>query len=325
MKVTIQDIANMAGVSKSTVSRYLNNGYVSKENKEKIKRAIEKTGYQTNFFAKRLKSKKSYLIGVIIPRMDSYTATKTLKGIGERLQTLDYEMFISITNLDLKKELKYIRKFYLQGVDGIIVLASEIIDEHYKLVEELPIPILFVGQEDEKLKHISIDDIKVGQLMGEFIKEKGHKNIVYMGVSERDNAVGVNRKRGFMKAFEGDNYRINFVKTDFSFENSYKKAKEAILYDPSAIVCATDNIAIGVLRYLQENNIQVPEFISIAGFGGYNVGAAVYPPLTTVYIDYYKLGKKAAESIMDLIDGKDIENKPDIELKLIERQSVSNL
>ncbi len=136
--------------------------------------------------------------------MDSYTATKTLKGIGERLQTLDYEMFISITNLDLKKELKYIRKFYLQGVDGIIVLASEIIDEHYKLVEELPIPILFVGQEDEKLKHISIDDIKVGQLMGEFIKEKGHKNIVYMGVSERDNAVGgVNRKRGFMKAFEG--------------------------------------------------------------------------------------------------------------------------
>lgn len=96
----------------------------------------------------------------------------------------------------------------------------------------MPIPILFVGQEDEKLKHISIDDIKVGQLMGEFIKEKGHKNIVYMGVSERDNAVGgVNRKRGFMKAFEGgDNYRINFVKTDFSFENSYKKKQKKLFY-----------------------------------------------------------------------------------------------
>lgn len=146
MKTTIQDIANMAGVSKSTVSRYLNNGYISEENKSKINKIIQETGYRSNFFAKRLKSKKSYLIGVVIPRMESSTTNKILRGIEEELEKSKYEMFISISNLKVKKELDFIEKFNLKGVDGIIVLTTEITKKHYELTEEISIPTLFIGQ-----------------------------------------------------------------------------------------------------------------------------------------------------------------------------------
>ena len=108
MKITIGDIANMAEVSKSTVSRHLNNGYVSEENKNKINKIIEETGYRSNFFAKRLKSKKSYLIGVVIPRMESFASNSMLIGIEAELERSKYEMFISISNLKVEKELDFI-------------------------------------------------------------------------------------------------------------------------------------------------------------------------------------------------------------------------
>ena len=86
MKVTITDIANMVGVSKSSVSRYLNGGYVSEENSKKIQEAIEKTEFKSNFFARRLKAKNSRLIGIIIPRFDSYTTGKILESINNELE-----------------------------------------------------------------------------------------------------------------------------------------------------------------------------------------------------------------------------------------------
>jgi len=325
MKVTIKDIAEMAGVSKSTVSRYLNEGYVSEENREKISEAIEKTGYKTNFFAKRLKSKRSHLIGVIVPRLDSFTATKTLKGISEQLERVDYEMFISITNLNIDREIEYIKKFYLQGVDGIIVSSSIITEKHYEIVKGLPIPVLFVGQEDDRLNCISIDDRLAGYLLGEYIRNQGHRDIVYLGVNEKDKAVGFERKSGFMEAFNEDYHNINFVETDFFFQNAYKKAEKVMEYNPSAIVCATDNIAIGVIRYLSENDYKIPEEVSIAGFGGYDIGTAIHPPLTTVAIDYRGLGKKAAKSILNLIDDEKLEEEYNIGLKLIKRESVREL
>lgn len=325
MKVTIQDIADMAGVSKSTVSRYLNGGYVSEENKEKIAEIIKKTGYQTNFFAKRLKAKKSHLIGVVIPRLDSFTATKTLKGIGEKLEAVDYEMFISITNLNIDKELEYISKLYLQGVDGIIVLASKITDKHYKLINRLPIPVLFTGQQDKRLNWISIDDRKIGYRMGDFIKNQGHRNIVYLGVSDEDQAVGIDRKEGFIEAFNGVDGKIEFVETDFSFEHAYEKAEEVMGYNPTAVVCATDNIALGVIRYLVENKYNVPDTVSVAGFGGYAVGTAIHPPLTTIAIDYKGLGNKAGKGILSLINGKKLYEETDVKFQLIKRKSVGYL
>jgi len=326
-KVTIQDIANMVNVSKSSVSRYLNNGYVSEENTKKIKEAIEKTGFQTNFFAKRLKTKKSGLIGIVIPRIDSVTVGKFLTGINKRLKENDYQGIILISELDIEKELSNINSLHQQGVDGIVINSMAITKKHIELTSKLSIPTIFTGQKNEFTNYIKIDDYEAGQIMGNYFKSMGHTDIVFLGVNEWDQAVGVDRKNGFMDAIKENNSECNIrcVETDFSFINAYNKASEVLKYSPTAIVCATDNICLGVLRYLHENNIKVPEEVSVAGFGGYDIGSVSYPTLTTVAFDYELIGTKTAQGILDLIEGKELQENDEASLKLIERESVKSI
>lgn len=325
MKVTIQDIANMVGVSKSTVSRYLNGGYVSEENMKKISEAVEKTGFTSNFFAKRLKADNSKLIGVILPRIDSFTAGKLLKSINRRLEEKGYQIIILSSELSKQKELECIDKFHKQGVDGIIVMAFEITKETIAMANKLTIPIIFTGQNNNLLKCIKIDDKKAGRMLGDYIKEKGHRDIVFLGVSEKDKAVGVERKQGFYEAFEDVSCNINFVKTGFSFEGAYNASKEVLKYNPTAVIGATDNIILGFIRYAFENGYNIPNDFSVAGFGGYDVGLAVHPTITTIFIDYEALGKKAADSIVAAIELEEIKDETETALKLVERDSVKTI
>lgn len=326
-KVTIQDIANMVNVSKSSVSRYLNNGYVSEEKAAKIKEAIEKTGFETNFFAKRLKTKRSQLIGIILPRIDSVTVGKLLNGINKVLSENNYQGIILTSELDVNKELLNINSLYQQGVDGIIVNSIAITKEHIKLINKLGVPVMFTGQKNELVDYIKIDDYKAGYIMGEYLRYNNHKNVVFLGVSEEDKAVGLDRKKGFIDGFKTDNIgsKVNFVQTDFSFIHGYEKAGEALKFDPTAIVCATDNICLGVFRYLHEKSIRIPDDISVAGFGGYDIGAVSYPALTTIAFDYEDIGKKSAQKILDLIDEKEVLEENVSTLRLIERESVRKL
>ena len=155
----------------------------------------------------------------------------------------------------------------------------------------------------------------------------GHTNIAYLGVNEWDKAVGVDRKNGFIDAVKENNPEcdVKFIETDFSFINAYNKANEVLEYKPTAIVCATDNICLGILRYLHENNIKVPEEVSVAGFGGYDIGTVSYPTLTTVAFDYELIGMKTAQGILDLIEGKEWDENNETLLRLVERESVKSI
>lgn len=325
MKVTIKDIANMVGVSKSTVSRYLNGGYVSEDNSAKISEAIQKTGFRSNFFAKRLKSDKSNLIGVIIPRLDSVTTGKILKSIYKRLEEKGYQTIILTSELDKDKELNDMMKLNAQGVDGIIVMAFDITKENIALSNKFTIPVLFTGQQNSLVKCITIDDRRAGHLLGEYIKSKGHKNIVFLGVSEKDKAVGIERKQGFYDAFKGTDCNITFIETNFSFNGAYEVAEDVINCNPTAVIGATDNIVLGFIRYAFEKGYSIPDDISVAGFGGYDVGLAVHPTITTIDIDYGALGRRAADSIIASVELEEIINEEEISLKLVERESVKSL
>lgn len=321
MKVTISDIAKMAGVSKSTVSRYLNNGYVSEVNKEKIKEAIDKTNYQVNFFAQALNAERSQLIGVIVSRYSSFTANQTLKGISKSLEELGYEMFVASSNLNPIEELKQIEKFINMGVDGVISLTSKITDDHISLSKESKVPVLFLGQSHPDIPTLSIDDYQVGKKAAEYLKDKNFNKIMYLSVSDKDEAVGHYRKRGFIDHIDQN---IQVLESDFSFEKAYESAREILEQDIDALVCTTDNMAIGVMRYFLEQNISVPEDISVLSFGGYDVSAAIHPPLTTISINYEGLGNQASSYLFNLMEDRNYRPKTNLyeDFYLIERMSV---
>lgn len=273
-KLTIQDIANLAGVAKSTVSRYLNNGYVSKEKAMLIDKVIRETGYKSNFFAKRLKTKQSKLIGIVMPRLDSFSAGKY--------------------------------------------------DNHLKLINQANIPIIFTGQSHDKVNFIKVDDINAGKLMGEYIASLNHQQVVFLGVSPQDNAVGVDRYEGFKQGFLANNPqgKISFVQTDYSLEQAYNLGDTIVSFNPSAVICATDNIALGLLRYFHEKKIHVPQDISLAGFGGYPVGSISYPSLTSLAFDYKHLGIKTVEKLLSMLQNQPVTSEYDHNMNLIIREST---
>lgn len=315
--MTINDVAKAAGVSKSTVSRYLNDGYVSKVNRIKIKEAIDKTGYRSNLFARGLKTNKSHLIAIVLPRLDSFTAVQTLEGINTILSKFGYQMVVVPKNTIEEDELTYIKKLSAQGFDGVIVVAHAITDEHIKLVKSSTIPILFTGQNHSDANCYALDDYAIGKSVADFVNTLNPQNILYLSVSESDVAVGVNRKQGLI---ENVNSPVRTLITGFRHEDAYRIMKEesdTIKFD--IVIGATDNIAIGAIRYLKERNILIPEDVKVIGIGDYDLNSMITPALTTLHIDYFAFGKNAAHTMLSLLGVTDESNQ---ELKAIEYNMV---
>ena len=327
MKKTISDIAQIAGVAKSTVSRYLNGGSVSDATKEKIKRAIQETGYIPNTFAQSLKAKKTNIIGTIVPRLDSYASSLTLIGIDEQLKELNYQMLISNSNQDLEREIENIYTLANQKVAGIILLATQVTDQHIEAFRKIDIPVLLVGQQHNEVYSFIHDDYGAAYHMGQYILTKGHRRIGYLGVTEHDIAVGVNRKQGFKKAMDTKaDCEVKYYETSFNIEDAIQTASEIIEeFHPSILVCATDNIALGALKAAYMKGLRVPEDLSITGFGGYQVTEVIHPALTTVKFYYKEVGQMAAGNIVKLINEEEIEKISISQYEIIERESVDNI
>ena len=228
-----------------------------------------------------------------------------------------------MSQLQEKKELENIVKFSQQGVDGIIVDSVGITPRHVALTRQLDMPLVYTGQQREGLRCLKIDDYAAGRLMGAYLRQMGHVRAVFLGVSEKDRAVGIDRKQGFIDAFaEGrPDARVTFMETGFDFFSAYNRGPELLTAGATVIVGATDNISLGVLRYFYERGIRVPDDISVAGFGGYDVGAVVYPALTSVYFDYELVGMKTAQYMLDAIAGA-TSHLGGLPLHFLERESV---
>jgi LacI family transcriptional regulator, sucrose operon repressor len=324
--ITIADIAQLAGVAKSTVSRYLNGGSVSETTKRKIEHVIKETGYTPNTFAQSLKAKKTNIIGTIVPRLDSYATSRTLIGIDEQLRELNYQMLISNTSQDLEREIENIYTLAKQKVAGIILLATQITDAHLEAFHQLQIPVLLVGQQHEDIYSLIHNDYEAAYEIGRYVLEKGHRKIAFLGVTEKDIAVGVKRKEGFKRAVqEKEDCEVRYYETSFNIGEALIKVPSIIdEFNPSILVCATDNIALGALKAAYSKGLRIPTDLSITGFGGYEVTEMMHPGLTTAKFYYKEAGRMAAQSMVKLVNGEEIAKLTLSNYEIIERESVDN-
>lgn len=324
--VTINDIAKKAGVAKSTVSRYLNNGSVSEKTRKKIEKVIIETNYKPNTFARSLKAEKTNMIGVIIPRLNSPATIDVLEGIDKIAYEKGYQLIITNSDQNQKRELENIQSLAKQKVEGIIMLTTILTPEHNKLIQNLEIPFLSIGQKIEQVHSIIHDEEHAGEEIAKYALKLGHKDFLYVGVTEEDEAVGVKRKNSFLSYMDKQNdVKVDVVITGFSRKKAYKQAKK-ILPETKAtyIVCATDNIAIGFLKAAETLNYSIPHDFSLSGFGGYDAADLVTPSLTTIYYPYKDLGKKALKTIDLLIKKEDVPLVQTISNKLLSKKSTSN-
>ncbi len=326
-KLTMGDIAKMAGVGKSTVSRYFNGGYVKEETREKIRKVVEENNYEPNPVAQLMKAKQSKLIGVVTPTLDSVTSARMIMMFDEYLRHYDYTPLIMNTNHNELREIKSIDNLWKLNVDGIVLLATDITMAHANLASKLDIPIIFVGQEFKSGYSIVYDDYQAGFDIGCYGADMGHENIVYMGVNQKDEAVGIIRKKGVLDGLKSKGIdHVKYLEADFSFETSRRViSKNLDHHQPTLIICATDNMALACFKEIRNRGLQVPEDISLIGFGGYEYSDLVSPSITTIRYDNEDAGYYAAESLLKLINGEEIEKKKIISYIFQEGESVKKL
>lgn len=296
--LTINDIALKANVAKSTVSRFLNDGSVSPKTAAKIKKIIDETGYRPNMFAKSLKAKKSGLIGVIIPRLGSVATDTVVQSLDRYLRETENRLLIVNTEQLVSRELEAIETFAKQKVDFIVLLATTLTEEHYQLMDKVEVPIIVVGQKSERTLSVSYDDYMAGQLIGKHILSSRMKKVLFVGVSDVDKAVGIDRKLGVYDALGTDKtIDVEFVETTFQLFDAYRMAKRILPDHKIYIAAATDNIALGFLKAIYEKERRVPQDFLLSGFGGYDSVWAVHPALTTIKYPYEKAGQVVSEMI----------------------------
>ncbi|MDO4942547.1 MAG: LacI family DNA-binding transcriptional regulator [Lachnospiraceae bacterium] len=312
--MTIADIAKMAGVSSAAVSRYFNNGYISKEKREAIQKVVEETGYRPSVQAQTLRTKKTKMIGVILPRINSAAMSSVVEGVLSVLDENDYRLLLANTQNNPKKELEYLDFFSQKQVDGIIFVGTVFTPKHRKALDNLEIPVVIVGQHLDGYYCVYHDDYHAAYDLTKLFIDQGRNKIGFIGVFELDEAAGLERRKGFiyaaaMSGLEGieDRYEI----ANFSIESGYEKAKSLMerYPDTDGIVCATDAIAVGAMRYLKEIGKRIPEDVMLTGHGDSDMAYVTTPTLSTVHFSYDKSGSIAANMIMDMVNKKDVDIK----------------
>lgn len=327
-KLTMSDIAKMAGVGKSTVSRYFNGGYVKNETKEKIRKVIEKYNYEPNVLAQMLKAKKTNIIGIITPTLDSITSSRMIMSMDEYVRSKGYTPLIINTNHDELRELKSIQNFSKLNVDGIVLLATHLTMAHQKMTTDLNLPIVILGQSFKYGISVVYDDYNAGYDLGKYVADHGHKDILVVGVNNKDEAVGVIRKQGIYDALhDGGVKNIHFIESTFSFDYTLSKISEYLNQHtlPTIIICLTDNQALACYKELTLRGLKVPEDVSLAGFGGYEASELITPNLTTIRFENEEAGCIAGKAIIDLIEEEKVDKEMRIDYVLIEGESVKKL
>ena len=327
-KLTIVDIAKMAGVGSTTVSRYFNGGNLKKETREKIKKIVEEYNYTPNTFAKALKGTDSKIIGVIVPCLHSYVSSNTLKYIDKNLKENNYETLIMNADFDEEKQLDYIRKLARMNVDGIILLPTTMSKSYESTIKSIDVPVVLLGQEGEYTYSVEYNDFNAARDLSNFVLACGHRKIAYLGVGEEDIAVGYYRKLGFMTTLEKYNLSpVDILITNFGMEDSYRLTNENIdkLKKATCLICATDNLAYGAIKALEENGLNVGTDYSVAAFGDYASSALLKSPLTTIKFDLEDAAQKTVEMLLNVIKKKETEMKILIGYDLKTRSSVVDL
>ncbi|TMN21536.1 LacI family transcriptional regulator [Lentibacillus cibarius] len=326
---TIKEIAEMANVSRSTVSRALNNsGYVSEEARKRINQVIEKTGYVPSEHAKSLRTKKTKVIGVIVPTIHTETSGKIVAGIDHELAKHGYQILLATTNLNRKKELEYLDLLQVRQVDGIILLGTNTQQQLVEKLNTLSVPVVVIGQELEGIISVVNDDEGAAMELTSYLISQGHTRIGFIGVDETDRAVGYMRKQGYLKAM--NHHRLP-VKSEWMQEavfdiDSGHDAMQRILQQPnhpSAVFAATDRLAVGAISFLKRADFRIPTDIAVAGIGASEIATYIDPPLTTVEYQYELAGEHAARQILSQASGStEVHEKIVLDYRLSIRDSV---
>ncbi|WP_394245081.1 LacI family DNA-binding transcriptional regulator [Vibrio astriarenae] len=328
-KATVYDVAKSAGVSVSTVSRYLNRtSYIVKQKVDLIERAMAELDFHPKTTKTSSISKRNMVLGVVTPTFDSPFTSAIIGGIYIEITNSAYRLEIEATQWTPSRERKLIIQMLRQKVDGLVLIVPSLsVEEIKKLTGDLPVVI--VGKSGGNLfKSLTVDNQLGGYIATNHLIQLGHKNIVH-AFGTRTSHDSLQRHIGYKTSLKaaGIEYDNNLVieggyESQMSFDSMIELIDKDVKF--TAVFASNDNSAFGIIQALYQRDLKVPSDVSVIGFDDLLVSRFFVPTLTTIKQPLGDLGQLSIKSILDLIS----HNSSDYVVPpatLIERESTSRV
>ncbi|KYH30408.1 MULTISPECIES: LacI family DNA-binding transcriptional regulator [Clostridium] len=332
MSVTIKDIAKLANVSHTTVSRALNDSpFINDETKNKIKAIAKQLNYVPNYNAKSLVLDKSYTIGLFFSTIYKGTSPgffyETVKGVSSEIED-KYNLVVK--GISDYKEFSSINR---KRFDGIIVMSQSDKDNMfiYNAIEkEIPIVVLNREVEADSVVNILSGDRKGAYNAVDYLIKNGHKDIAIIEGAKVFKST-YERKEGFLNALIDNDIPVKseyMVQGEYDMESGYLAMKKLLSLPkiPTAVFCSNDDMAVGAFKAAFEAKLSIPDDISIMGFDNNVFSPYLTPALTTVQRSIEKVSKQGAKKLLEIINsGEKKGERIYIDTELIIRESVKKL
>ncbi|MCU5771790.1 LacI family DNA-binding transcriptional regulator [Erwiniaceae bacterium BAC15a-03b] len=309
-RISLQDIATLAGVTKMTVSRYLRTPHkVASSTGEKIAQIIEEINYVPNRAPEMLLSARSYTIGVLIPSFKNQIFADLLAGIEAATKEGRYQTLIANYNYNSQAEEEQIINLLSWNIDGIILSEKSHTLRAVKYLRAAKIPVVEVMDTEGGCldMEVGFNNFNAGYDMTKTLLEQGRRQIIYFG--SQDDRRDDHRFRGYSQAMAERGlsaHRVN-PKSISSQQLGARMLESALQEFPTldAIFCTNDDLSLGALLWCQRRGIAVPQQIAIAGFHGLDISREMYPSVASVITPRYAIGYTAAELLLKKIGNAD--------------------
>jgi len=338
-RATSQDVAELAGVSRTTVSLILNEVpgvQISEETRRRVLAAARKLNYYPNAAARSLASRRTQTIGLVLCQSpdrifaDAFLP-EVLRGIGDITRERDFRVLLQSVD-DVTKEDAYINLVRGKQIDGIILSGPRSDDRQLLQLKKDGFPIVLLGQlKGSGINFVDVDNVGGAKMAVEHLIRLGHQRIGMITNAPLQYTASQDRLAGYRLALEENSlpYDEQLVRYgDFREESGYQAMRELLACSPplTAVFVASDLVAFGAMEAIKEAGLRIPQEVAIVGFDDVCLAPYVDPPLTTVRLPAYELGTSAADMLIKMIEGEELkESQVLLQAELLIRESCGSL
>lgn len=329
---TMQDVADLAGVSTMTVSRALKpDTSVGAATRERIQQAAEQLGYLLNTNAASFASHKTGFVAVTIPSINNANFADTLTGLTDGLRDTHLQVLLGHTNYSVEEEERLVEQFLQRRPEAIVVTGGAHTDRCRKLLSNSGIPVIEIwdSPSDPIDEYIGFSNAKAGALMVDHFTSLGFTKIGFIGGDEARDTRGLHRRLGFvsrLKELGLETHRlVSIGSPPVTMREGIKTMTELLERwpDTQAVMCVSDLCAYGAISHCLRNNIKVPDDIAVAGFGAYDIAEVSNPTITTVDVGAQQIGASTAALISNRLFSTDNKVVHDCEPRIIIGESTT--
>ena len=333
MNITIKEVAKLAGVSPSTVSRVISDSSrISDETKKVVRKAMGELGYHPNAIARSLVNRSTNTIGIVMPQSPQSALLnpffpQALSGITAAAHEADYCILLSTGSSEEEQE-KSIKDIIMGGrVDGVILMYSSADNGTLEIIKEMKMPAIIIGKpiDTEGILYVDNDNVDASYRVTKRLLEKGHKKVAFMSGSFR-YVVSLDRLDGYRNALMHSGLELdrNYItEGEFLKDSGYENMKKLLELKeiPTALVVTDDVMAFGAIDAIKHAGLRIPEDIEIVSFNNVPIAEFCNPSLTSVDIDAYSLGYESSKLIIEKIKGKAEKDKVIVPTHIVYRDS----